>query len=186
MSTVGPVEFEGVGRLPAPEDNVAIACRTLEAGTQISFKGGTLTLSHTILEGHRFAVQSIRKGEQLLSWGLPFGLALTEIKPGDYVCNEWILIALRQRHVKFELPPAPNFENHRIRYQLDPQRLNTGKQAERYARPGRSRDLIAARAAWGRGTLLWCWEQVRARGVMRGRWRNGFAACRQSTRILMG
>ena len=135
--SVSPViEFEGVGRLPTPEDNVAIACRTLEQGTQIACKGATLTLSHTILEGHRFAVQAIRKGEQLLSWGLPFGLALTEIKPGDYVCNEWILIALRQRHVKFELPQAPNFENHRIRYQLDPQRLNAGKQVERYAQPG--------------------------------------------------
>ena len=129
------IEFETVGRLPAPEDNVAIVCRTLEQGTQIAFKGATLTLSHTILEGHRFAVQPIRKGERLLSWGLPFGLALAEIKPGDYVCNEWILIALRQRHVKFELPPAPNFENHRIRYQLDPQKLNTGKQVEPHARP---------------------------------------------------
>ena len=136
VSSVGPIAFEAVGRLPAPDDNVAIACRTLEQGTQISFNGATLTLSHTILEGHRFAVQSVRKGEPLLSWGLPFGLALTEIKPGDYVCNEWILIALRQRHVKFELPHAPNFENHRIRYQLDPQKLNTGKQVERYARPG--------------------------------------------------
>jgi altronate dehydratase len=136
VSTVGPVAFETVGRLPTPEDNVAIACRTLEQGTQIAFKGAMLTLSHTVLEGHRFAVQSIRKGDQLLSWGLPFGLALTEIKPGDYVCNEWILIALRQRHVKFELPQAPNFENHRIRYQLDPQGLNTGRQVERYARPG--------------------------------------------------
>jgi len=130
------IPFETVGRLPAPEDNVAIACRTLEHGTLIDFKRTTLSLSHTILEGHRFAVHSIRKGEQLLSWGLPFGLALVDIKPGDYICNEWILIALRQRHVKFDLPHAPNFENHRIRYELDPQRLNTGKQVERYAQPG--------------------------------------------------
>ena len=115
---------------------MAIACCTLEQGTEVRFKGATLTLGHTILEGHRFAVRVVRKGEPLLSWGLPFGLALTEIRPGDYVCNEWILIALRQRHVKFELPPAPNFENHRIRYQLDPQKLNAGKQVERYARPG--------------------------------------------------
>ena len=136
MSAPTPIAFESVGRLPAPEDNVAIACRTLEQGTQISFKGTTLRLSHTILEGHRFAVHAIRKGEQLLSWGLPFGLALKDIQPGDYACNEWILIALRQRHVKFELPGEPNFENHRIRYQLDPQKLNTGKQVERHARPG--------------------------------------------------
>ena len=67
MSVSPVIEFETVGRLPAPEDNVAIVCRTLEQGTQIAFKGATLTLSHTILEGHRFAVQPIRKGERLLS-----------------------------------------------------------------------------------------------------------------------
>ena len=127
--------FEDVGRLAAPEDNVAIACRTLEQGTEIAFQSQALRLSHTILEGHRFAVHGIRKQEQLWSWGLPFGRALKEIQPGDYVCNEWILIALRQRHVKFELPGGPNFENHRIRYQLDPQKLNLGKQVERHASP---------------------------------------------------
>ena len=125
-----------MGRLAAPEDNVAIACRTLEQETEIVFKGAPLRLSHTILEGHRFAVEGIRKGEQLLSWGLPFGLALKDIQPGDYVCNEWILIALRQRHVKFDLPSGPNFENHRIRFQLDPRKLNVGKQVERYERTG--------------------------------------------------
>lgn len=129
------IPFARVARLAGAEDNVAIACRTLEAGTRVAFAGATIALGHTILEGHRLAIRAIRKGEPLLSWGLPFGLALRDIAAGDYICNEWILVALRQRHVKFELPAHPNFENHRIRYQLDPATLHPGEQVERHAQP---------------------------------------------------
>jgi hypothetical protein len=52
---------------------------------------------HTVLEGHRFAVEEIRRGADLLSWGLPFGRALVDISPGDYACNEKILRVLRER-----------------------------------------------------------------------------------------
>jgi len=67
--------------LPTENDNVAIACCRLEQGTSISVSGETtvVTLDHTILEGHRFAVEPIRKGDPLLSWGLPFGCALRDI-----------------------------------------------------------------------------------------------------------
>ncbi|MDQ3327648.1 MAG: hypothetical protein M3506_03870, partial [Chloroflexota bacterium] len=69
------VKLHAVGRLPAPEDNVAIAIRRLEADTGISHAGYTFRLSHTVLEGHRFAVLPIWSEEPLLSWGLPFGIA---------------------------------------------------------------------------------------------------------------
>ncbi|MCI0745375.1 MAG: UxaA family hydrolase, partial [Verrucomicrobia subdivision 3 bacterium] len=136
MSRPLEMPFDEVARLPAPQDNVAIACRTLEAGSRIAHAGRVLTLSHTILEGHRLAVRAIRTGDQLLSWGLPFGVALGDIQPGDYICNEWILIALRQRHVKFALPAKPNFENHRIRYSLDAAAFRPGVQVPRYESPG--------------------------------------------------
>ena len=136
MSALSAIPFDDVARLPAPGDNVAIACRTLEQGTQIAHGQGRLRLSHTILEGHRFALSNVPKGAHLLSWGLPFGLATRDIVPGDYVCNEWILIALRQRHVKFALPTEPNFENHRIRFTLDSARFRPGKQVEPHAQPG--------------------------------------------------
>ncbi|MDP9486701.1 MAG: hypothetical protein M3Q49_13115, partial [Actinomycetota bacterium] len=69
-------DFREIGRLPAPGDNVAIATRRLEAGTRVSYEGSEFEIPHTVLEGHRFAVERIGEGEDLLSWGLPFGRAL--------------------------------------------------------------------------------------------------------------
>ncbi len=96
-------DFGEIGRLPAPGDNVAIATRRLEAGTRVAYEGAEFEIPHTVLEGHRFAVEPIGEGEDLLSWGLPFGRALREIEPGDYACNEKILRVLRER---FGPPPG--------------------------------------------------------------------------------
>src|ERR671910_712765 len=89
--------FDEVGRLPAPGDNVAIATRRIEAGTQVTYEGSEFTVPHTVLEGHRFAVARVPEGEDLLSWGLAFGRATRDIEPGDYACNEKILRVLRER-----------------------------------------------------------------------------------------
>jgi altronate dehydratase len=107
------------GRLPSPADNVAIAIRQLEAGTVIELDGQPTTLSHTILEGHRFAVRSIAAGEALLSWGMPFGHAMSQIAPGDYVCNQSILEALAVRRLGVSLPTTPNFTDHLVPFELD-------------------------------------------------------------------
>ena len=69
-------DFREVGRLPAPGDNVAMATRRLEAGTRVSYEGSEFEIAHTVLEGHRFAVEPIAEGEDLLSWGLRFGRAI--------------------------------------------------------------------------------------------------------------
>jgi altronate dehydratase len=90
--------FDEVGRLPAPGDNVAIATRRIEAGTRVVYEGSEFTVPDTVLEGHRFAVEPVAEGEDLLSWGLPFGKALKDIGPGEYACNEKILRVLRDRH----------------------------------------------------------------------------------------
>src|SRR4051812_20571084 len=94
--------FEQVARIPAAGDNAAIAARTLDAGTRILLRHLVFEISHTVLEGHRFAAQRIEKGKPLLSWGLPFGLALRPIEPGEYICNEKILRVLAERRVGFE------------------------------------------------------------------------------------
>src|SRR5436309_717665 len=95
-----PLPLETVARLPAPTDNVAIATRRLDVGTVIALPGGTVTLAHTVLEGHRFAVLPIVAGESLLSWGLSFATAIEPIAPGDYVCNQSMLDALAVRRVE--------------------------------------------------------------------------------------
>ena len=71
-----PVPFDAVARIPAPGDNVAIATRRLERGTRVGYAGGELTISHTVLEGHRFVLEPVSNGHRLLSWGLPFGVAM--------------------------------------------------------------------------------------------------------------
>jgi altronate dehydratase len=112
-------QFAEVGRLPLPGDNVAIATRRLEAGTTIQHQNQTLTLDYTVMEGHRFAIQPIGAGEALLSWELPFGLALQTLQPGQYVINKSALEALRGRALDFPLPPAPNFVDQVKTYTLD-------------------------------------------------------------------
>jgi altronate dehydratase len=127
--------LEEVSRLPEPVDNVAIATHRLEAGTRISGDDGSFEVSHTIMEGHRFAVQPISAGEDVLSWGLPFGTATRDIAAGDYVCNPEILEALRVRSLDFALPTAANFKDRMERYHLDPSTFQPGQQVPLSSQP---------------------------------------------------
>ena len=125
--------FASVARLPSPGDNVGIATQTLESGTHIRYNGQQFQLSHTLLEGHRFAVQPISATEPLLSWGLPFGFATRPISPGDYVCNQKMIDSLSIRNLPFELPKTPNFSDKMAPYQLDESEFRSGKQVSRHA-----------------------------------------------------
>ena len=125
-------DFRTVARLPSPGDNVAIATQTLESRTRIRYEGHQFELSHTILEGHRFAIQSISETEPLLSWGLPFGFATRSISPGDYVCNQKMIDSLSIRNLPFELPETSNFSDKMAPYALDEAEFRAGKQMERY------------------------------------------------------
>ena len=138
-------DFNSVARLPAPDDNVAIATQMLESGTHIRHNGQQFQLSHTILEGHRFAIQPISEAEPLLSWGLPFGFATRAISPGNYVCNQKMIDSLSIRNLPFELPETPNFSDKMAPYQLDETEFRSGEGAPRhtnerhfagYQRPG--------------------------------------------------
>lgn len=119
--------LDEIARLPAEGDNVAIAVRRLEAGTQVRGKV-RLTIAGTVMEGHRFAVSPIPAGAPLLSWGLPFGLALVEIAPGAYVCNQGMLDALSERGLDFDLPSRPNFADSLVPYTLDEGTFRPGTQ----------------------------------------------------------
>lgn len=129
-------DFGEIGRLPLPGDNVAIAIRRLEAGTVIRrADSADFALTHTVLEGHRFAVCAIEAGHPLLSWELPFGIALTAIARGDYVCNQSVLDTLGGRRIDFELPDEPNFEDRIVPYELDADQFQPGRQVERRENP---------------------------------------------------
>jgi altronate dehydratase len=130
------IAFEAAARLPTPEDNVAIAVRRLEAGTTLRDGERRILLPHTVMEGHRFASRPVARGETLLSWGLPFGQALRDIAPGEYVCNASILEVLAERGVDFALPAAPNFEDRMEACTLDAAGFVPGEQVPLVASPG--------------------------------------------------
>jgi altronate dehydratase len=133
---VNAIPFEQIGRLPALGDNVAIAIRRLDRGTTFLLDGRSYPLSHTILEGHRFAIAPIAPGQALLSWGLPFGRAVRDIAPGEYVCNAGILEALRLRRPDFELPERANFADGVTAHEIDERSYRPGTQVPLYAQRG--------------------------------------------------
>ena len=135
-----PIPFHDIARLPLPGDNVAIVTRKVAAGTVIEYNGQQLTLDYTALEGHRFAIAPIRTGEHLLSWELPFGVAIRDIAPGQYVHNEGMLEALGGRSIDFALPAAPNFEDFVPPYVLDEAHFQPAEATPAYAHE---------RAFWG-------------------------------------
>lgn len=136
MSSADSIPFDSCGRLPEPGDNVAIATRRLDAGTVVAMGDGDFEVRHTVLEGHRFAPAPIAKGQPLLSWGLPFGDAVIDIEPGEYLCNERILQALAERDIDFALPEAANFADRFERYEVDPASLQPGCQVSLAGVPG--------------------------------------------------
>src|SRR5829696_1883406 len=153
-----------------------MATRRLEAGTRVSHKGSEFTVGYTVLEGHRFAVEPIAEGDDLLSWGLRFGRALRDIAPGDYACNEKILRVLRERFTAsprrdedpegtsdqgggrvsggqstagLSLPEEPNFSDAELEpYVLDEESFRPGEQVPIYDEP---RTFMGYRRGAGRG-----------------------------------
>jgi len=128
MNPPAAMTLREAGRVPAPGDNCAIAIRRLEAGTCLTADSGSLVLSHTVLEGHRFAVAPIAAGAALTSWGLPFGKALWAMQPGDYVRNVTMIEALHSRHVDFAVPAEPNFADYFQPYLLDERTFRPAEQ----------------------------------------------------------
>eukprot|EP00041_Stephanoeca_diplocostata_P035069 m.1224730 g.1224730 ORF g.1224730 m.1224730 type:complete len:1106 (-) comp24627_c0_seq5:2169-5486(-) len=93
-------------------DNAAIALRTITAG-EFLYVGTTKigVCQFDIPEGHRFATQPIAKDQQLLSWGIPFGIAERDIAQGEYLCNSKVLATFAGRKTSLNLPSKPNFRN---------------------------------------------------------------------------
>jgi altronate dehydratase len=170
-------QFDEIGRLPQAGDNVAIATRRLEPGTRIARGATRFVIAHTVLEGHRFAVEPIPEGQALLSWGLPFGHAIADLAPGDYACNEKILRVLREREAvslrrdgaepdgthdqgpgrvpggfrprRLHLPEAPTFRDAElVAYELDEETFTPGEPVALHAEVG---TFLGYRRAGGRG-----------------------------------
>jgi len=69
----------------APEDNVAAATTTLEAGESITLGGRAVAVPVRVPTGHKVAVAPIAAGEKVVKYGAPIGSATRDIGPGEYV-----------------------------------------------------------------------------------------------------
>ena len=140
--------FDTIARLPLPGDNVAIATQKLPAGVEITLHDHSFVLPHTVMEGHRFAIAPIATGDKLLSWNLPFGAALRNIEPGEYVVNDEMLKALGGRSIDFALPDTANFVDHIEPYCVDETTFVAAEQVSRYAQ---DRTFLGYRRPGNRG-----------------------------------
>ena len=68
-----------------PSDNVAVALQPLAKGTVIKLDNSTLTLTEDIMQGHKFALKSLRPGDSIIKYGNPIGRATAEISAGSWI-----------------------------------------------------------------------------------------------------
>lgn len=68
-----------------PEDNIAVLKRPTESGSQQVVDGHTVIVATSLTMGHKVAIRSILKGEDVLKYGAPIGFASEHIKAGEHV-----------------------------------------------------------------------------------------------------
>src|SRR5881227_1321862 len=68
-----------------PEDNVAVAARRLDPGTEVQYNGSRLTVGGRVGLGHKVALRPIKKGEAVYKYGQIIGFAGRDIAPGEHV-----------------------------------------------------------------------------------------------------
>lgn len=66
-------------------DNVATAILDLKAGEEFQTQNGGIVLTQAIPYGHKFALQSIRKGDSVIKYGAQIGRATAAISKGEHV-----------------------------------------------------------------------------------------------------
>lgn len=66
-----------------PDDNVAVALQAFQKGDSI--QEIDTTLKSDVPAGHKIAIRPIRKGETVIKYGLPIGMATEDIQAGEHV-----------------------------------------------------------------------------------------------------
>ena len=68
-----------------PEDNCATALEDILKDSQILIKESSVTIIQNIPLGHKVASEDIRKGDLVIKYGQPIGIATEDIKKGDWI-----------------------------------------------------------------------------------------------------
>lgn len=69
-----------------PEDNCATSLTDIPKDEVIQINGNkTIKINHDIPMGHKFALKSINKGDLIKKYGQIIGVAIEDIKVGDWI-----------------------------------------------------------------------------------------------------
>lgn len=89
------------------KDDVAVALRKIEAGSEIAVNGDRLVTLDEIPFGHKVAVRDLLQGQPVLRYGYPIGLALSDIQKGQWVHSHNLGTALSGL-IDYEYKPSHN------------------------------------------------------------------------------
>lgn len=67
------------------QDNVAVALQNLAKNTPLDVEGKTVLLQADIARGHKFAIDNISQGQNIIKYGYPIGHALQPIYIGEHI-----------------------------------------------------------------------------------------------------
>ncbi|GBU09356.1 hypothetical protein AwWohl_04940 [Gammaproteobacteria bacterium] len=66
-------------------DNIATALEDLNIGDVVYINDDQITIFNKIHFEHKFALHKINKGEMVIKYGVPIGIAYKEIEKGEHV-----------------------------------------------------------------------------------------------------
>jgi len=77
------------------KDNVAVALKDLPEGTLVTVNDTDLTLNEDIGRGHKFALDALEQGQQVIKYGYSIGYTLAATKKGDWIHTHNLKTLLR-------------------------------------------------------------------------------------------
>src|SRR5690348_129489 len=98
------------------DDNVLVALRDLEQGTEINFDDQSFALTGRVAAKHKFALTDLLAGDGIYMYGVLVGKATTDIPKGGPVTTENIHHAssefhLGERKLDWHKPDTSKFES---------------------------------------------------------------------------
>ncbi len=106
---MSPSSGLGAAILLRPEDNVAVAAVRLPQGTVLSLGGRRVEARDAINQGHKIALEPIRKGQPIRKYGQVIGFASDDIAAGAWVHVHNVAVEKFERDYAFcsACPPDP-------------------------------------------------------------------------------
>lgn len=68
-----------------PADNTLVARANVAEGTEVESEAGSVRLTRPIPMAHKIAGRPIAAGATVLKYGMPIGVAITDIAAGEHV-----------------------------------------------------------------------------------------------------